>query len=90
MCWQEANEKRGYGVAPYSYSGSQSQVVIRAKDKLVTLLDGIISVESPKRINDPHPIFLTAPASSEFTTPSFIFLSSPVRRLCHWLAPSGI
>ena len=37
---------------------------------MVTLLDGIISKESPNRINDPHPIFLTAPASSEFTTPS--------------------
>jgi len=85
------------GVAPYSYSGSSSQVVIRARDKLVTLLDGIISKESPNRIHDPHPIFPTAPASSEFTTPSLIFLSRPVRpRPCYgmlacaaqlWIAP---
>jgi hypothetical protein len=46
---------------------------------MVTLLDGIICEESPKCINGPHPIFLTAPASSEFTTPSLIFLSQPVR-----------
>src|ERR1051325_10904893 len=47
---------------------------------MVTLLDGITSAESPNRMLDPHPIFLTAPASSEFTTPSHIFLSRPVRR----------
>jgi hypothetical protein len=59
-----------FGVAPSSYSGSQSQVVIRARALLVTLLDGIISEESSKTHPDPHPIFLTAPASNESTTPN--------------------
>jgi hypothetical protein len=31
--WQEADEKRDSGVAPHSYSGSVSHVVIRARDK---------------------------------------------------------
>ena len=58
-----------------------SQVVIRARDKLVTLLDGIIFEKSSKTVPDPQPILLTAPASSEFTTLRLIFLSRPVRRV---------
>jgi hypothetical protein len=63
------------GVAPHSYSGFVSQMMIRARDKEVTLLDGITSVESPKTHPGPHPIFLTAPASNESTTPNlYLFI----------------
>jgi hypothetical protein len=47
---------------------------------MVTLLDGIISGESPKSVADPHPILLTPLPEREFTTPSAFFLSRPVRR----------
>ncbi len=67
-----------YGVAPHSYSGSESHFVIRARDKLVTLLDGITSEESPKCVADPHPIFLRLLLEQESTTPSSFFLSRPV------------
>lgn len=67
------------GVAPSSYSGSVSQVVIRARGKLVTLLDGIISEESSKTHPDPHPIFLTSPARVRLLHRTSIFLSLPVR-----------
>jgi hypothetical protein len=64
--------KRCYGVAPYSYSGSVSHMMIRARAKLVTLLDGIIPEESSKSRPDPRPIFPTAPVSNESTTPNLI------------------
>jgi hypothetical protein len=73
-------KKRRFGVAPHSYSGLRSHVVIRARGRLVTLLVGIISEESSKRDHDPHPFFLTTPASNESTTPKLFFLSQPVRR----------
>jgi hypothetical protein len=47
--------------------------MIRARDKLVTLLDGIISEERPNRIPDPHPILLTLLLEREFTTPRLSF-----------------
>jgi hypothetical protein len=50
------------GVAPDSYSGLMCQAMIRARDKIVILLDGIISKESSKTVPDPRPIFLTPPA----------------------------
>lgn len=69
-------KKRRFGVAPHSCSGLKYQIVIRARDRLVTLLVGIISAESSKRDDDPHPIFLTAPASNESTTPKLFFYHS--------------
>jgi hypothetical protein len=75
---QEVDEKACAGVAPHSYSGSESQSMIRARGNEVTLLYGIISEESPKTHADPCPIFLTSPARVRLLHRTSIFLSSPV------------
>lgn len=54
-------KKGGSGVAPYSYSGLMSDVVIRGRAGVVTLLVAISSKESSKAVGAPHPIFLTTP-----------------------------